>query len=203
VESQTTVDDEETEPLFEKPIKKGAKGKGKVDTEVFSQETEATEFTWGDPGLTAGWMGKGNDTIGEYARKQKMPGAFRDEEEETDWGTAEDGGTGDHLTGPKVEDNDDDMETGDFDDQEQEPQESELEEVIDIDDDDEMVMEDVEEPEPVGVKPTPAPVPAPRGIFAQVGSLASKAASTLGSLRAAAVAAEKVPIHLLKPYSFI
>jgi hypothetical protein len=208
-QSQSTTDGD-TDPLFE-PVR----NKGKTSTSTFdtmsqpSQEPRGSKGTiqerpigWETEvdGLTAGWLSKGNDTLGENdarLRSLHAQGVFDEdgdgddegqyeEQDESDRAFAEDDDATNHQQVASAEDDESDREEMFIDSQEEEEAEQDFES-------DQQMEEDYEEVEPT---PSAPPVAASSsvggGILAQVGSLASKAAFGLKSLRMAAAAAEKV-----------
>ena len=213
-QSTATTNEEDTDSLFELAGKKGKASTSTFDTqsqpsqEPGKQQEREPTATWGmDEGFTAGWLSKGNDTLGEDAarrllqqqqQRQEDADEFEGEEEdESDRAFVDDDATNDLgaaalMARVVAEAQSDVLEESDVD-----------EMVVDSQDDDELEQEQEQEDEPMQEEEEeeeeeapPAPAPAfSGGIFAQVGSLASKAAFGLQSLRKAAVLAEKVRLE--------
>jgi hypothetical protein len=211
-QSQSTTDGD-TDPLFE-PVK----NKGKTSTSTFdtmsqpSQEPTSSKGTiqerpigWETEveGLTAGWLSKGNDTLGENdARLRSLhdPGALDEDEygddededeDDSDRAFVEEDDATNHqqVLAAEAEEEESDREEMMVDSQEEEDAELDLE----PDQQDQEMEEDEEEAEPTpSAPPVAASTSIGGGILAQVGSFASKAAFGLKSLRMAAAAAEKV-----------
>jgi hypothetical protein len=193
ISSQSTADED---PLFE--LKHGLMKKGSTSTlgtmSQPSQEPHAkksakddTAFSWGEEGVTAGWMGGGNDTIGEKQQsQQRQEQRQRDDDEEDEevemqddedeWDGDEEDMTNHRWAAIKAQA---DAEAA---------EENEDEEMAVDEEEEEEEEEELKEEEAVEMKP----VVASGGIFAHVGSLVSKTASSLTSLRRAAAVAEKV-----------
>ncbi|PVF93780.1 hypothetical protein CPB86DRAFT_86245 [Serendipita vermifera] len=216
--------EEHTDPLFDKPLKSA-----KLSTSTYhtasqpSQEDQMDDTRakdkgsfggWNDEGFTAGWLSKGNDTLGEnairmQAQQQQVPGTFEkegeDQYDERDWSPEQDEDVTNHQWGriqPQADEEGSQPLEGDGD-NETTSQRSELEDVdeeVDPEDDEDMAVdEEVEEdPETQPLEPSVKAVPsapARGGILQTVGSFASMAASSLKSLRSAAAAAEKERIE--------
>ncbi|KIM25106.1 hypothetical protein M408DRAFT_223588 [Serendipita vermifera MAFF 305830] len=204
----TSVTDEDS--LFELAGKKGKTSTSTYDTgsqpsqEPFrAKEREPSGAMWGmEEGLTAGWLSKGNDTLGENAARQRAQSQEEDEDDEGDQAFVDDDDVTNQQAvaaimaramaesqGVNRDEEEDERDESDGDDEMAVDSQDEEPEAENEDD----MMEEEEEEEQA---PPPAPVPAPTsgGIFAHVGSLASKAAQGLASLRYAAAAAEKEKI---------
>ncbi|CAG8766104.1 10544_t:CDS:1, partial [Acaulospora colombiana] len=96
--SQETA--ETTDPLFDKPLKSAKLSTSTYHTASQPLQEDQVDVTqnkgkgsfggWNDDeGFTAGWLSKGNDTLGENAMRmqvqqqhQRVPGAFEGEDEE-------------------------------------------------------------------------------------------------------------------------
>jgi len=206
-QSQSTTD-EDTDPLFE-PRKKGKTSTSTFDTasqpsqEPLSLKADVQErhgdWYMEEEGLTAGWLSRGNDTLGENEarmRRQNDPGAFDeggednreddyDEKEDSDQAfIEEDDMTNEHGTEADGA-------------PEQEPEEIAVdsqEEEAGQEFEPDQEEEEMEEEEAIPEARAPPVTSVGGGLLAQVGSLASRAAFGLKSLRMAAAAAERVCI---------
>lgn len=183
-ESQTTVESQSTEA--DSLLSGRSKTRDSVETQPteYSQppqsqrkKEEETRFTWREheDGVTAGWMSKGGDTIGE--KSARPPEEEEDEVLRDEWSGDEDNVTNHRWAAIRAG-------------VEAEEADAKMEEAPEVGyREDEGVEDEDEVPElPQSVKKAE-----PGGIFAQVGAMASKAVGGFGlkSLRMAAQAAEK------------
>ncbi|KAG8798621.1 hypothetical protein FRC17_007372, partial [Serendipita sp. 399] len=217
LESQSTEDTEsQVQSVFDAPTSN--KGKSSISTTVTAESqsdkivpTKADDNTgttmksggtdqfsgWGEEGLTATWLSKGDETTGvEKKQNNRMPGAFGDEdkEEEGNWEEEDpDNVTNNRWNALKAEamgghqrDKEEELETPMDENEDEEMMddvdEDEVEEIVQ--DEVEEILEEEEEPP----KPTPA-ASVGSGIIASIGSFTSKFG--LKSLKAAAANAEK------------
>lgn len=194
--SQTTEETEsQATSIFDAPVAKGKTSISTFDTGSQSSHPANEQYTekeddfagWDEEdGVTAGWMSKGDETAGI----QRIPGAFKDEEENREeepedvtsnrWHALRAEAMADANANP--DHGREETPTPSGDDEEMAMDEEDIE----IGDSEGEPME--EEPDSEPPKPA-APMSVGGGIMASVGSLASKFG--LKSLRMAAAAAEK------------
>ncbi|KAG8766745.1 hypothetical protein FRC15_006145, partial [Serendipita sp. 397] len=218
VETQSTDTESQSQSVFDGPISNRPKTSNSTMMTEASRHSEGDKVVpvkmddntgttmksggtdhfsgWGEEGLTATWLSKGDETTGGVKKSaNRMPGTFTDEEEEGGnweeedpenitnhrWNALKAEAMGGHQR--EIEHEEDHLET---------PIDDEDEEMIDGDDEDEIeeVVQDEEAEEIVEEEEEPPkPAPVASGIMASIGSLTSKFG--LKSLRAAAVNAEK------------
>ncbi|KAG8798782.1 hypothetical protein FRC17_007321, partial [Serendipita sp. 399] len=220
VESQSTEDTEsQVQSVFDAPTSN--KGKSSISTTVTAESqsdkvvpTKTDDNTgttmksggtdqfsgWGEEGLTATWLSKGDETTGvEKKQNTRMPGAFGDEDEEEggNWEEEDpDNVTNNRWNALKAEamgghQRDKDQEEEELETPVDENEDEEMMDGVDEDEVEEIVQDEVEEileEEEEPLKPAPA-ASVGSGIIASIGSFTSKFG--LKSLKAAAANAEK------------